>query len=179
MLVEKADASYLWLILTVAPAVVDAGTDKQVSSCTLVLPSGEREADIITTGRIRTLSPVVQPLDDTFCVSGPENSLVCQGGGSLSRIRLSRKDKGILGLIAEGSTCSVMSSKVHSPPATDDVIITGEFVDGFRCLLTLRSALGKFIAGKLLNKKLKKFMKLYQQSQVILTMIALHWKYQY
>ncbi|WP_230460039.1 hypothetical protein, partial [Sansalvadorimonas verongulae] len=96
--------------MTVAPAiVVDAGTDKQVSSCTLVLPSGE--AGIISTGRIRTSSPTVQPLDDTFCVSGPENSLVCRGVGSPSRIRLSRQDKETLGLRAE---------------ATDDVIITGE-----------------------------------------------------
>ncbi|WP_230460088.1 hypothetical protein, partial [Sansalvadorimonas verongulae] len=55
--------SYLSLILTVAPViVVDAGTDKQVSSCTLVFPSGEGEVDIISTGRIRTSSPVVQSL---------------------------------------------------------------------------------------------------------------------
>ncbi|WP_230459784.1 hypothetical protein, partial [Sansalvadorimonas verongulae] len=77
-----ANASYFWFILTIAPAiVVDASTDKQVSSCTLLLLTGEGEADIISTGRIRTSLPVVQPLGDTFCVSGPESSLVCQGVG--------------------------------------------------------------------------------------------------
>ncbi|WP_230460003.1 hypothetical protein, partial [Sansalvadorimonas verongulae] len=95
------------------------------------MPSGEGEADIISTGRIRTSLNAVQPLDDTFCVSGPENNLVCQGVGSPSRIRLSRQDKEPLELIAEGSACSATPSKGHSPPATDDAVITGEFVDGF------------------------------------------------
>ncbi|WP_196220810.1 hypothetical protein, partial [Sansalvadorimonas verongulae] len=43
-------------------------------------------------------------------------SLVCQGVGSPSSIRLPRQNKEALELIAE---------------AADDVIITGEFVDGF------------------------------------------------
>ncbi|WP_196221045.1 hypothetical protein, partial [Sansalvadorimonas verongulae] len=110
-----ANTSWL-LILTVAPAIVtDAGIDKQVISCTLVVPTGEGEADIISTGRIRTSSPVVQPLDDTFCVPDPENSLLCQGDGSPSRITLPRQDKETLGLIAEGSTCTAAPSKVDSP----------------------------------------------------------------
>ncbi|WP_155158285.1 hypothetical protein, partial [Sansalvadorimonas verongulae] len=33
--------------------------------------------------------------------------------------------------MAESSTCSATPSKVDSPSATDDIIITGEFVDGF------------------------------------------------
>ncbi|WP_230459878.1 hypothetical protein, partial [Sansalvadorimonas verongulae] len=128
-----ANTSRLWLILMVALAiVVEASTDKQVSSCTLVLPSGEGGADIISTGRIHASSPVIQPLNDTFCVSGPENSLVCQGGESPSKIRLLRQNKETFGLIDEGSIYSAAPGKVHSPSVTDDVIITGEFVDGFR-----------------------------------------------
>ncbi|WP_230460327.1 hypothetical protein, partial [Sansalvadorimonas verongulae] len=125
------NVSYLWLILTAAPAiVVDASTDKQVSSCTLILPSVEGGADIISTSRIRTSSPVVQPLNDTFCVSAPENSLICQGVGSPSRIRLPRQDKESLRLIAESSTCSATPGKAHSPSAADGIVITGEYVDG-------------------------------------------------
>ncbi|WP_230460034.1 hypothetical protein, partial [Sansalvadorimonas verongulae] len=85
-----------------------------MSSCTLVVPTGEGEADIISTGRIRTSSPAAQPLNDTFCVLGPENNLICQGVGSPSRIRLPCQGKEALGLIAEGSTCSASPNKIHS-----------------------------------------------------------------
>ncbi|WP_230459996.1 hypothetical protein, partial [Sansalvadorimonas verongulae] len=108
---------------TVALAIAaDAITDKPVSSCTLVLPSDDGETDIISTGRIRTSSPTVQPLDDTFCVPYPENTLLCQGIGSQSRIRLPCQNNDPFGLIVEGSTCSAIPSKVDSPSATDDVI---------------------------------------------------------
>ncbi len=68
----------LWLALSIAPVLVFAGS-KTNGQCTLVLPVSKTVADVLSTGRIRTTSTAVQPLDDTFCIAGPEHALVCQG----------------------------------------------------------------------------------------------------
>ena len=132
---QRIKSRTLWFVMTVFPAfLLNAGT-KDKSHSTLVLPASEEQTDILSTGPVRTTSPVVQPLDDTFCVAGSDNTLLCQGVDSPARIRLPREDK--LSVHADGSVCTAIPGKApaRSEQGEGDVIFTGESISGLEELM--------------------------------------------
>ncbi len=124
----------LWLALAIAPALVFAGS-KTNGQCTLVLPVSKTATDVLSTGRIRTTSTAVQPLDDTFCIADPEHTLICQGVDKPARIRIPGKDGDTLNVSATGSVCSARPSKTSTPSWKEDVMVTGESITGMEGLM--------------------------------------------
>ncbi len=125
----------LWLALAIAPALVFGTGLKTKGHCTLVLPVSEEVTDILSTGRIHTASPAVQPMGDTFCVAGPEHALVCRGVDKPARVRIPRQGGDALNVRAKGSVCSVTSDKTATPSWDDDVMVTGDSVLGLEELM--------------------------------------------
>ncbi len=126
----------LWLALVIAPALVFGTGLKTKGHCTLVLPVSKEEVDILSTGRIRTTSPAVQSMGDTFCVAGPEHALVCQGVDKPARVRIPVQVGDALNVSAKGSICSVTPGKSSTPSwGDDDVIVTGDSVLGLEELM--------------------------------------------
>ncbi len=125
----------LWLALAVAPPLVFGTGLKTKGHCTLVLPVSAEVTDILSTGRIHTTSPAVQPMGDTFCVAGPEHALVCQGVDKPARVRIPGQVGDALNVRAKGSVCSVTPGKSSIPSWEDDVIVTGDSVLGLEELM--------------------------------------------
>ncbi len=100
-----------------------------------MLPVSEEVTDILSTGRIHTASPAVQPMSDTFCVAGPEHAPVCQGVDKPARVRIPRQVGDVLNVSAKGSVCSATPGKTAPPSWEDDVMVTGESIIGLEELM--------------------------------------------
>ncbi len=135
MLQPLMTSRVLWLALAIAPALVFGAGLKTKGHCTLVLPVSEEVTDILSTGRIHTTSPAVQPMGDTFCVAGPEQALACQGVDKPARVRIPRQVGDALNVRAKGSVCFATSDQTATPSWDDDVIVTGDSVLGLEELM--------------------------------------------
>ncbi len=119
----------LALALAPAPALLLGANTKRVnhkpnSQCTLVLPADEEQTDILSTDSISTTSSAVQPLNDTYCIAGSGDVLICQGIDKPTSVRLSGADE--LNVLVEGSVCFTTYDTSLAPSEKDDRNVTDE-----------------------------------------------------